>query len=60
MPVFEYICERCGKSKEIITIKSDTSKVICYNCDTEMKRVMSVANFTVKGYSEKNGYSKKE
>lgn len=61
MPIFEYMCEKCGYIFEQVNINKITKlSVRCPDCESISKRIMSSGNFIIKGYSEKNGYSKEK
>lgn len=56
-PMYEYECI-CGyKGEKIATIK--TTSIPCPKCKNTAKKIMSASNFTIKGFSEANGYSRK-
>jgi putative FmdB family regulatory protein len=57
MPIYEYVCEKCGKEKEVFQKVNDTAPVCC---DQEMKRLMSLAGFKLVGGNwYKDGYTSK-
>ena len=61
MPIFEYQCIKCGYIFEEVNINNVTKlSVKCPNCEKLAKRIMSTGSFRIKGYSEKNGYSKEK
>lgn len=61
MPIYEYACKKCGYIFEKVNINKVTKLTVkCPNCDDIAKRIMSSSNFVIKGYSEKNGYSKEK
>lgn len=65
MPIYEYRCEQCGRTKEKFhpVIPKEIPEVIREVCPCEdvglahFHRVMSAPNFRINGYSYKNGYS---
>ncbi len=58
MPEYNYDGCRCGPQRIVQSIKSDPLKV-CLKCKEPIKRVLSDnVNFEIKGFSEKNKYSK--
>ena len=64
MPIYTYQCQYCGNVFEELT--NDYSKKISYcpTCEdnglaSESEKVMSVSNFQIHGFNEKNGYSDK-
>lgn len=61
MGIFEYQCEKCGYIFEQINLNNIIKiSVTCPNCKGLGKRIMSSSNFIIKGYSNKNGYSKEK
>ncbi len=58
MPVYEYECSACDKVFEVQQRISDNPLEICPECDGEVKKLVSVSSFQLKGggwYSD--GYS---
>ena len=55
MPIFEYSCNACGSVNEFLTgVSSDEPEIKCTTCGSEdLKKLMSAANFSVKGSSAK-------
>lgn len=53
MPIFEYRCNSCGTVSEFLTgVTQDQPEIACDNCGgTKLERLMSAANFTIKGGS---------
>jgi putative FmdB family regulatory protein len=50
MPVYEYKCNECEKTKELILSMSETDKDIdCDNCDRLMSRVFNSVPIHFKG-----------
>lgn len=62
MPIYEFKCDRCMKiTVRSLPISSKQDTVKCQFCDDlTAKRMISVTNFKIKGYSAKNGYSKEK
>jgi len=61
MPIYEYQCEKCGYIFEEVNINNITKlSVECPHCKGLSKKIMSSGSFRIKGYSEKNGYSKEK
>lgn len=59
MPLYEYMCKKCMKiTVELVT--RDKQKTKCRYCGENIaEKIMSVpAGYNMKGFSEKNGYSK--
>lgn len=48
MPIYEYICEKCGNEFELLVFKSD--EPACAKCgDKALRRKMSACAFSVGG-----------
>jgi putative FmdB family regulatory protein len=61
MPIYVFECPVCKKTTEKITTNMDLREIECPLCFTGQARKVAVAgSFKINGYSEKNGYSKKE
>lgn len=58
MAIYEYKCKKCGLLFDVLQTK-DKPKEICPDCSGPAKKVLSPSSYRMKGYSEKNGYSKK-
>lgn len=42
MPIYEYLCERCGKKKEIVIINNGgVDMVVCSDCNEVMIKIIS-------------------
>lgn len=57
MPMFEYYCPRCQKIVERLIHNADQSDSQYHECGNRLQKRTSVSSFTIKGFSEKNGYS---
>jgi len=59
MPLFEYNCPKCEKSKEFL-VKNKNIKVVCSECSVLMQRVEAYSNASIlKGPGfHKNDYPK--
>jgi len=58
MPIYEYECECGNKEERIFHIDEAPDNLKCEKCNGDMKRVISLTSFTLKGggwYSD--GYS---
>ena len=62
MPLYEYQCEKCGKTVEIIQKFSDPPPSECKKCGGELERLLSAPAVQFKGtgwyvtdYGRKNG-----
>jgi putative FmdB family regulatory protein len=49
MPIYEYVCEDCGKTHEILQKASDAPKTECPACGGELKKLISHSSFKLKG-----------
>lgn len=49
MPIYEYRCERCGHQFELLQRFDDPPRVECRSCGGEAERIISLANFHLKG-----------
>ena len=64
MPRYSYECPECGKQATLQVPIARRDKVACHECsvfrdeDVRMRRQPDAPNFTIKGFSAKNGYSK--
>lgn len=60
MPIYVYRCPVCGDVAEIVQRSNERVAPPClaHPTPTWMEPVTATANFTIKGYSAKNGYSK--
>lgn len=57
MPLFAYRCPTCGHEAEYLEWKASASyERPCPACGVAMQRVLTAANFTIKGFSYANGY----
>jgi putative FmdB family regulatory protein len=65
MPVYEYGCQKCGKTHEIMQKFSDAPMATCPDCGGEVKKLISNTSFVLKGtgwyvtdYAGKNAANK--
>jgi putative FmdB family regulatory protein len=49
MPIYEYQCTNCGEKFELLQSFNDPLVAVCKNCQGEAKRIISLANFHLKG-----------
>lgn len=49
MPLYEYVCLKCGKEHEILQKFSDDPVKTCPDCKGEMKKLISNTSFVLKG-----------
>lgn len=49
MPIYEYVCEKCGSQIEAIQKVSDPPLKKCQNCRGKLKKVVSRTSFQLKG-----------
>lgn len=62
MPIYEYQCENCGETSEVLQKFSDAPLSQCPGCGGQMHKLMSMNSFQLKGsgwyvtdYAGKNG-----
>jgi len=56
--IYEYYCAGCDFGwEEWRTVKERNDPAPCPECGKDGVRYISAASFTIKGYSEANGYS---
>jgi len=49
MPIYEYICEKCGSHVEVMQKISDAPLKRCQKCRGKMEKVVSRTSFQLKG-----------
>ena len=49
MPIYEYICEKCGSHIEVIQKISDTPLKRCTKCRGKVEKTVSRTSFQLKG-----------
>lgn len=49
MPLYEYICEKCHQSLEVVQKFSDAPLEVCPACQGPLKKTMSLGGFALKG-----------
>ena len=49
MPIYEYICESCGKYQEIMQKYTDAPLTKCPACNGPMRKLISNTSFVLKG-----------
>jgi putative FmdB family regulatory protein len=66
MPIYEYICEKCGDHLEVMQKINDAPLKRCQKCRGKLEKVMSRTSFQLKGggwyatdYSRKSSGSDK-
>lgn len=61
MPIYEYVCQNCGKKTEkLVSISSAETEIDCPECGHKAEKIMSSTSFQLKGggwYAQ--GYSDK-
>lgn len=61
MPIYEFECKNCKKiTQKYLPINSKIKICECKHCGSRAKKILSSVIFNIRGYSEKNGYSKGE
>jgi hypothetical protein len=61
MPSFDFKCPQCGRVYQKVGVTTTTTVVYCddhADHDVICVRLPAAPNFTIKGFSAKNGYSK--
>jgi putative FmdB family regulatory protein len=62
MPIFDYKCPRCLNIVEVLMTSKRKIQPVCPFCRVPegvlMERQLSAPNFSISGFSAKNGYSK--
>lgn len=49
MPIYEYVCEKCGHKFELMQKIGEDSGVKCIKCDGHMRRIFSSVPFIFGG-----------
>ena len=49
MPMYRYVCEKCGNEKVVLHGMNENPKVICDRCGWEMKRTIGRVGVIFKG-----------
>lgn len=49
MPIYEYICEKCGAHTEVIQKVSDAPLKRCGKCRGKLEKILSRTSFQLKG-----------
>ncbi|HKX32731.1 MAG TPA: FmdB family zinc ribbon protein [Blastocatellia bacterium] len=49
MPIYEYICEKCGHHLEVMQKMSDAPLTKCPECKGELEKIFSQTSFQLKG-----------
>lgn len=49
MPIYEYQCQKCGKTTEVMQKFSDDPLAKCPSCAGELHRLISNCSFQLKG-----------
>ena len=49
MPIYEYECVKCGKTTEAMQRFSDAPLTECCNCHGELRKLISMSTFHLKG-----------
>jgi putative FmdB family regulatory protein len=64
MPIFEFHCEMCGETVELLVNDNNIQAIHCDKClkngkDSLAFKKVSKSNFKVNGYNANNGYARK-
>ena len=49
MPIYEYICMKCGEQFEVMQKMSDDPLVECSSCGGDLKKMITNTSFVLKG-----------
>ncbi len=49
MPIYEYQCQKCGKTFEYMQSMNDAPKKKCEKCGGKLEKLISAAGFVLKG-----------
>ncbi len=49
MPIYEYQCEKCGQTTEVLQKFSDAPLTLCPGCGGPVAKLMSMNSFQLKG-----------
>jgi putative FmdB family regulatory protein len=49
MPLYEYSCDKCKHTFELMRNVNETTKVNCPKCGLEAKKMISATSFQLKG-----------
>ena len=49
MPIYEYQCDKCGETTEVLQKFSDAPLAVCPGCGGHMAKLMSMNSFQLKG-----------
>ena len=49
MPIYEYVCEKCGHHLEVMQKVSDKPLARCPNCKGRLEKIFSQTSFQLKG-----------
>jgi len=62
VPLRDYCCKNCQFVIEdkLVFAEDEAETITCPNCGSTAHKLPSFANFVIKGYNAKNGYSKTE
>lgn len=49
MPIYEYVCGRCGDRLEVLQRMTDKALVRCKKCGGRLEKLISASSFVFKG-----------
>lgn len=49
MPIYEYVCEKCGAHLEVLQKMTDKPLTRCKSCGGRLERIISQSGFILKG-----------
>ncbi len=49
MPIYEYVCEKCGTHLEVLQKMTDKPLTRCKSCGGRLEKIISQSSFILKG-----------
>jgi putative FmdB family regulatory protein len=49
MPIYEYVCEKCGAHLEVLQKMTDKPLTRCQKCGGRLEKIISQSSFILKG-----------
>jgi putative FmdB family regulatory protein len=60
VPLYDYICERCGPIREWGAIKDAAKPIICATCRSKARRVITAPNLALMGAAIRDAHLRNE
>jgi len=54
MPIYEYLCPKCGHKTEIMKSITFEGRILCPRCHEGMNKIISLSTFSLKGSGWEN------